>query len=286
MRLYIHTNFKDVALNIKMFLIRGKAMEDKNIKEFYKFFNEIVDNLVIPSLDIKQSIERKVQHTFRVCENVQLIGESLQLSDNELRIGEIIGLFHDIGRFEQYIKHRTLVDSVKDHGELGILLLENYKILNFLSEEEKNIILRSIRYHNKYKLPEGEDERVLFFSKIIRDADKMDNYFIHVKYFEEKSKYHNEILKVLPDTGEYSPEVVQDILYNKCPEDCHIKTYSDLKLAYVAWIYDINFDYGIEYIVNNHYIPRLINSLPENEEIDNIFAHINSFIGNRLKLKY
>jgi len=114
----------------------------------------------------------------------------------------------------------------------------------------------------------------------------MDNYFIHVKYFEEKNKYHNEILKVLPDTGEYSPEVVQDILSNKCPEDCHIKTYSDLKLAYVAWIYDINFDYGIEYIVNNHYIPRLINSLPENEEIDNIFAHINSFIGNRLKLKY
>jgi len=261
-------------------------MEAKNIKEFYKFFNEIIDNLVIPNLDIKHSIERKVQHTFRVCKNVLSIGSSLQLSDNELQIGETIALFHDIGRFEQYIKYRALVDSMKDHGELGILLLKNYGILDFLSEEEKNIILRSIRYHNKYQLPEGEDERVLFFSKIIRDADKMDNYFIHVKYFEEKSEYHNEILKVLPDTGEYSPEVVQAILSNECPKDHHIKTYNDLKLAYVAWIYDINFNYGIEYIVNNHYIPRLINSLPENEEIDNIFAHVNSFIENRFKLKY
>lgn len=146
--------------------------------------------------------------------------------------------------------------------------------------------MRSIRYHNKYQLPKDEDERVLFFSKLIRDADKMDNYFIHVKYFEEKSEYHNEILKVLPDTGGYSPEVVQAILSNKCPEDHHIKTYNDLKLAYVAWIYDINFNYGIEYIVSNDYIPRLINSLPENKEIDKIFAHVNSFIENRLKLKY
>jgi len=41
-----------------MFLIRGKAMEAKNIKEFYEFFNEIIDNLVIPNLDIKHSIEK------------------------------------------------------------------------------------------------------------------------------------------------------------------------------------------------------------------------------------
>jgi len=52
-----------------MFLIRGKAMEAKNIKEFYKFFN--------PNLDIKHSIERKVQHTFRVCKNACSIGVSL-----------------------------------------------------------------------------------------------------------------------------------------------------------------------------------------------------------------
>lgn len=261
-------------------------MEAKNIKEFYKFFNEIVDNLVIPNLDIKHSIERKVQHTFRVCKNVRSIGVSLQLSDNELQIGETIALFHDIGRFEQYIKHRTLEDSVKDHGELGILLLENYGVLNLLSKEEKDIILRSIRYHNKYQLPKDEDERVLFFSKLIRDADKMDNYFSHVKYFEEKSEYHNEILKVLPDTGRYSPQVVQAILSNKCPEDYYIKMYNDLKLAYVAWIYDINFNYGIEYIVNNHYIPRLINSLPDTEKVGHIFAHVNSFIESRLNLKF
>ncbi len=31
-------------------------MDDKNIKEFYKFFNEIVDNLVVTDLDIKHSI--------------------------------------------------------------------------------------------------------------------------------------------------------------------------------------------------------------------------------------
>lgn len=42
---------------------------------------------------------------------------------------------------------------------------------------------------------------------------------------------------------------------------------------------------SIEYIVKNNYIPRLINSLPQNEEMDKIFAHVNSFIDNRLKLK-
>lgn len=259
-------------------------MEAASIKEFYKWFNRIVENLNINESDINESIDRKIHHTFRVCENIRGICKSLKLSDNESRIAETIALFHDIGRFEQYIEHETFMDSVKDHGELGILTLESCGILNQLLDKERTIILKSIRYHNKYQIPNNEDETVLFFSKLIRDADKMDDYFIHVKYFEKKSDYHKPILKVYPDTGAYSTEVVQAVLSNKCPKDCFIKTYNDLKLTYVGWIFDINFNYAIEFIAKNNYINRLLSSLPDTKEIQEVYRHVNRFINSKISI--
>lgn len=259
-------------------------MESENLAEFYKWFNTTVGDLNINEPDIKNSVERKIHHTFRVCKNICAICKSLKLTDNESKIAEAIALLHDVGRFEQYIQYETLVDSVKDHAELGVLALKSRGILNQLSDKERNIILKSIKYHNKYQLPAEEDETVLFYSKLIRDADKMDNYFIHVKYFEKKSDYHKPILKIYPDTGEYSKEVVQAVLSNKCPEDCYIRTYSDLKLTYVGWIFDINFNYAIEYIASNSYINRLLNSLPNAMEIQKIYSHVNKYIEEKLKL--
>lgn len=38
----------------------------------------------------------KEEHTKRVCKEILYIGKQLRLDDNELRLAEIIALFHDI----------------------------------------------------------------------------------------------------------------------------------------------------------------------------------------------
>lgn len=264
--------------------MRVNLMQDEDLKKFHQWYNKNIDDLSIDDEDIMQYIIRKKEHTPRVYENIQQLGQSIGLSTNDFRLAETIALFHDVGRFYQYLKYKTLMDFVepiKNHAELGIEILENSKILEIISNEEKNIVLKAIRYHNVYKLHKEDEERVLFFSKLIRDADKLDIYKIHVKYFEEKSEYHKPILKKFPDVPEYTIQNIHDILNNKCPQNANIKTYNDLKLTYIAWIFDINFDFTIKRIVDNQYIERLIAILPDTEDIKKVNNHVKDYINKR-----
>lgn len=263
-------------------------MQEEDLEKFHEWYRKTIDDLSIDDEDIMQYIIGKKAHTPRVYENIQQIGQALGLNPNDFRLAETIALFHDVGRFYQYLEYKTLMDftePMKNHAELGIDILENSQILDIISNEEKNVVLKAIKYHNAYKLPKEEDERVLFFSKLIRDADKLDIYKMHVKYIEEKSEYHKPILKKFPDVPEYTMQNIHDILNNEVPENDNMKTYNDLKLVYISWIFDINFDFTIKRIADNKYMERLIANLPDNEDIKKVNKHVKDYINKRLKSK-
>ena len=46
-------------------------------------------------------IRVKIEHTYKVAENSKQIAKSLNLNEEEQKLAELIGLLHDIGRFEQ-----------------------------------------------------------------------------------------------------------------------------------------------------------------------------------------
>lgn len=260
-------------------------MQEEDLEKFHEWYSKTIDDLSIDDEDIMQYIIRKKEHTLRVYENIQKLGQALELNPNDFRLAETIALFHDVGRFHQYLKYKTLMDftePMKNHAELGIDILENSQILDIISHEEKTIVLKAIKYHNVYKLPREEDERVLFFSKLIRDADKLDIYKIHVKYIEEKSEYHKPILKKFPDVPGYTIHNIHDILNNECPQNDNIKNYNDFKLLYISWIFDINFDFTIKRIASNQYIERLIATLPDTEDIKKVNKHVKDYINKRL----
>ena len=55
----------------------------------------------------------------QVCKEILNIGEQIELNNDELRLSEVIALFHDIGRFEQYAHYKTFVDrKSENHAEL------------------------------------------------------------------------------------------------------------------------------------------------------------------------
>ena len=70
-------------------------------------------------------ISNKVSHSIRVMELSKNIAENLNLSKEEIEIATLIGLLHDIGRFEQQTKYQTYNDLKSvDHGDLGVKILE------------------------------------------------------------------------------------------------------------------------------------------------------------------
>lgn len=69
-------------------------------------------------------IKLKIDHTYRVAGMCQRIAESLGLSESDVDIAWLLGMLHDIGRFEQIRRFGTFNDAQSvDHAEFGADLL-------------------------------------------------------------------------------------------------------------------------------------------------------------------
>lgn len=154
-----------------------------------------------------EKIKLKIDHTYRVAGLCQRIAESLGLSEPDVDIAWLLGMLHDIGRFEQIRRFGTFndVQSV-DHAEFGADLLfkeglirkfaegyyEECELARSGNEEAEQIIKNNehhnkdtgllemaIRLHNKYRVKEDLTERQRMFCDILRDADKVDIFKVN-----------------------------------------------------------------------------------------------------------
>jgi len=184
-----------------------------------------------------------------VCRNIILIGKSINLNKNELFIAETIALFHDIGRFEQFKKYNTFDDrKSENHAVLGVKVLKESNVLNCLQKHEQELIINPVKFHNMQKIPENISSGCLLFSKLIRDADKLDIFRVVTNYYLEKDKNPNPALELeLSDAPEYSHKFIDDILNCRSSKN-NLKTHNDMKLFQLTWLFDINFPKTFLYI--------------------------------------
>ena len=255
-----------------------------DIDKFYNWYNEYFESFRNDDIVIKTNIQSKKEHTLRVCENIIDIGRSLDLNERDLFLAEATGLFHDLGRFEQFTRYKTFRDAVsEDHGALSSNVLIKSGILENLPTQEKDIIIKAVNYHNKYKIPDQETEEVLFFSRLIRDADKLDIYELLISYYEESHKYENNAFEDYPDSTSYDPVFVDAILYNTGVNYELVKTTTDIKLMRLSWIYDINFKRSYEIIRERRYMERILKVLPDIKEKAEIYEHIVKYMDGKIK---
>jgi len=260
-------------------------MDKKIVRDLKKWFTDYIDTFKYDNNELQKNINIKREHTERVIEEIIYIGKQLGLNNNELNLAEIIALFHDIGRFEQYDRYKTFSDNKSEnHAELGIMILTRYNVLGNLDEEIQNLILRSIRYHNLPSLPGEETETYLFYSRLIRDADKLDIWRVVTDYYHRVNGQRNIALELeLPDTPGFSVEVYKAMMNKQIVNLNHVKNINDIKLLQAGWIYDINFNPTFESVKNRRYLEKIREVLPESKEIDQVFAIVNSYLANCMK---
>lgn len=71
-----------------------------------------------------EKIKLKIDHTYRVAGLCQSIAKALNLSEADVDIAWLLGMLHDIGRFEQIRRFGTFSDADSvDHAEFGADLL-------------------------------------------------------------------------------------------------------------------------------------------------------------------
>ena len=128
-----------------------------------------------------QKVNVKVKHTYGVVRAAEYIAKGLNLSDEDVELAKLIGLLHDIGRFEQAVRYDNYSDyDTMDHADFGVkLLFEDNLIREFIDDNQYDeIIKKAVANHNKFEIEKGLNDRELLHAKIIRDADKTDNFVI------------------------------------------------------------------------------------------------------------
>ena len=131
------------------------------------------------NLDDK-NISLKYHHSIRVMKKMLSLSHELSLNEEDTYLAKMIGLLHDIGRFYQINAYHTFSDHILDHGDYGANLLIKEKLIKKfkIKEEDYPVVYTSIKYHNKYKIPNTLSPREELFLKMIRDADKIDIFYI------------------------------------------------------------------------------------------------------------
>jgi putative nucleotidyltransferase with HDIG domain len=255
-------------------------MEHRTVTTLREWFADYVGTFQSGNPEDQQNIELKKAHTRRVCMEILEIGNSLGLNDEDLCLAEVMALFHDIGRFDQYARYGTFSDlKSEDHAMLGVTVLRKTGVLEVLDRSSAELILRAIGYHNKAFLPKDESERCLFFSRLLRDADKLDILRVVTDYYRRQPGDRNGAIELeLPDTPEISMEVYEDLLAKRIVKTEHLKTLNDFKLLQMGWVFDVNFCRTFELIRERRYMEMIRNALPWSEKISKIYFTVRSYL--------
>lgn len=255
-------------------LISLKKWFFNHCKSFYSLNKEYQKNILL-----------KENHTRNVCSNTVQIAEEHSFSRNDVMIAETAALFHDVGRFSQYAKYKTFKDNISvNHGKLGAEILTEKQILKNLPENEQEIIINAVRFHNAFKLPSLKNQGDILFLKLIRDADKLDIWRIFVEHYEgNKNERASATTLNLPDTPEYSEEIISCIFKKQAASYTHLKTLNDFKLLQLSWIFDLHFKTSFRLILERDYIKRIAYKLPQNSKISSVFILLREFASQRLK---
>jgi HD domain len=208
----------------------------------------------------RQAFELKRVHSFKVADEITVIGRRLGLDAPALLVAKTIGLLHDAGRFQQFKTYGTFNDFASlDHGDLGERTVTANGLLADFDPLQRAIIAKSIRYHNKKCLPTGESESVLFFTRLIRDADKLDIYRVVAERIRHEAG-------TLP--GDISEALVADLMAGGKIDYKRVRNAAEMRVMHISWIFDINFEPTFRLIRERNYLDILASSLPAAEEID------------------
>lgn len=245
----------------------------KSKDEFMKYTN---------NYDIEnENIERKIYHSLRVMEISKKIATNMGLENEKIELATLIGLLHDIGRFEQFKIYQTYSDLESiDHGDLGAdILKQNNFIRNFIKEAKYDeIILKSVQNHNKYKIADDLNKEEKLFCKIVRDADKIDILYEAIEIFWKKGR------------EEIQNDLISDKVYNEFLNKKLIKKDKNMKkngidklILMLAFVFDINFHESLEILKKEDYLNKILNnfdfkSQDTKEKIENIRNVLNLYL--------
>lgn len=254
-----------------------------------------------------EKIKLKIDHTYRVAGLCQRIAESLGLSEPDVDIAWLLGMLHDIGRFEQIRRFGTFNDAQSvDHAEFGADLLfkeglirkfaegyyEECELAEPENQEDEQIIKNNehhnkdtgllemaIRQHNKYRVKEDLTERQRMFCDILRDADKVDIFKVNADIpMEIIYDVTTEELK----NGVITKEVLESFYKKETVLKSVRRSAVDHIVGHISLLFELVYKESYRQAREQGYVYKLLDfksDVPEvNAEFDDMRKYVDEFL--------
>ena len=207
----------------------------------------------------------KCQHTRRVLANAQEIVEDETCRQDFppllARAALLAALYHDVGRFEQYLRHRTFNDRAScNHAVTGVRVINQEGCL--AGEECRSLIAAAVALHNRFALPANLPEIVRRITLVVRDADKLDILRLMDEQLNSEGDCASAIVFGLPDDPALaSKNIIAAALAGRVASYADLSSVGDFKLLLATWVFAMNFPASAKRFASDGHARRLLESL-------------------------
>lgn len=252
------------------------------LKECHLEFEDFFQSHRLELAESQKRIEDIRSHSMRVAANVRLISKAVLQSDDEIRVAEVIALFHDIGRASLIAKGTVSPTNIqRDHAVLSAELIHKMDFFQKMSADIQAIVLKSIENHNRLKLAKLDTEQQMVFSRLLRDADKLDILEYSYKFFKEKNGIQPLMTLDLINSTEVSEKIIKSIMAGKTAAVEDMKTMNDYKLLLISMAFDFNFKMTFRMISEKQYVQKIYETLPKRDQIIDAYRGVKLFVENK-----
>lgn len=206
-------------------------------------------------------VRLKIVHTYGVVKQAENVCRRKNMNLEDTSLAKLIALLHDIGRFEQLKRFDSFEPATMDHAAYGVqILFEEGMIRCFVEDEQWDEIIRtSIAKHSDFVLEGVTNPRTLFHARLIRDADKLDNFRVKLK-----DDFVTFMGVTEEETGalEITPKIYEAVFRNSTILSADRVTKMDYWVSYLVHIFDLNFRESMDIVAENNYMERLVRRVP------------------------
>lgn len=272
-------------------------IDRKNVEDTFKKYTDNYDTS-------DEKIKLKVDHTYRVAALSERIAISLGLDKADTDLAWLIGMLHDIGRFEQLKNYGTFSDADSiDHAHYGVhLLFDEGLIWKFVDKTKSKVdieddksedklkkefselgILKTVIFnHSAYRIEDGLSERVIMFCNIIRDADKID--ILKVNYDVTLEVIYDVTTEALKNS-KVTEEVMTAFMEHHAVLRSLKKTPIDNLVGHAALVFELVYNESFKIVKEQGYLKKMLSFKSANKETVKQFELLNRDMDDFLRTK-
>ena len=240
-------------------------------------FRRYAESFLSGRKDEDCGVTLKVEHTFRVLDEMERLAAAEGFPPTELRLCRYAALLHDLSRFEQFVCYRTFRDAESfDHGDRSAELAAELGFTAPLPAEEAEAVLLAVRRHNKIALPAEPMGISEVPSRAVRDADKLDIMRLFLDYLD-RPENPAVVFSLRPDAP-VSPEVLAALRERRSPNHAVMRSVNDFSAAKLVWGFDLNYRHSRREFLQRGYFDRLMLHLPKQPELEELYRRAVAFL--------